>query len=125
MDESILISIKTEYLGVAGDYVHFDGNIILLINSQFGVLNQLGVGPTTPFKITGASETWSDFFGEKPYLEMAKELIGIKTKLGFDPPQSSALLQTLKDRAYELEFRLKIFDDTWTEPLQQEEDNGE
>lgn len=112
VQDSVLDTIKRDYLGLAPDYAPFDGNIILLINSQFNVVNQLGVGTKKPFKITGAEETWSDFFEDKDYLEAIKELIGIKVKLGFDPPQNSSLLQTLKDRAFELEWRLNVFEDT-------------
>lgn len=121
--DSILNSIKREFLGISEEYTPFDPNIVLLINSQFGVLNQRGVGPTTPFKITGANETWSQFFENKTYLEMAKELIGIKVKLTFDPPQSSAFIQTLKERATELEWRLSIFDDEWTDPDEKKEED--
>ena len=108
---SILNSIKKEFLGIEPEYTHFDGNIILLINSQLGVLNQRGVGPTNPFKITGATETWSQFFENKNYMEMAKELIGLKVKLTFDPPQQTNLIQAFSERANELEWRLQIFDD--------------
>ena len=120
---SILNSIKREFIGIPENYTQFDVNLILLINSEFGVLNQRGVGPTTPFKITGPTETWSQFFENKTYLEMAKELIGIKAKLTFDPPQSNAFIQTLKERATELEWRLQIFDDEWTDPDKKEEED--
>ena len=123
MIDSILNSIKKEYIGIEEDYVHFDGNIIMLINSEFGVLNQRGVGPKEPFHITGPLETWDDFFGEKTTLQMAKELIGIKVKLGFDPPQNASLLQAYKERADELEWRLSIFDDdTWPKKEEEEEE---
>lgn len=120
--DSILNTIKKEYLGIELDYTHFDGNVILLINSELGVLNQRGIGPAKPFKITGVTETWDDFFEDKDYLEMVKEVIGIKVKLGFDPPQNNSYLQTLKERANELEWRLQIFDDKWTEPEEDEDE---
>lgn len=124
MTDSILNTIKQDFIGVDPDYNAFDGNLILLINSQFGVINQLGVGPSTPFKITGTEETWTSFAEDKAYLEPVKELIGLRVKLSFDPPENSALLQTFKDRANELEWRLKIFDDTEEQQEETEEDDG-
>ena len=124
--DSVLDTIKKDFIGVDPSYDVFDGNLILLINSQLSVLNQIGVGTKTPFKITGSSETWSTFFEDKPYLESVKELIGIKVKLAFDPPQNSSLLQAFKDRAFELEWRLNCFEDKGEALFSEEseEDNG-
>ena len=60
MNESILTSIK-KLLGITEEYEYFDLDIIIHINSIFAKLNQLGVGPKTPFKITGKIETWDMF----------------------------------------------------------------
>ena len=42
--DSILTSIK-KLLGITEEYDHFDQDLILHINSVFGILTQLGVGP--------------------------------------------------------------------------------
>ena len=52
MDESILNSIK-KLLGIAEFDTSFDQDIILDINTIFGILWQMGVGPASPFRITG------------------------------------------------------------------------
>ena len=50
--ESILRTIRKR-MGPAEDYEYFDTDLIININSAFSRLCQLGVGPSTPFKITG------------------------------------------------------------------------
>ena len=48
---SILTDTKKN-LGIADDYTAFDQDIILHINSIFGVLNSLGIGPEEGFDIS-------------------------------------------------------------------------
>lgn len=52
MNDSILDTIK-QLLGIQSDYTAFDTDIIVHINSVFMTLNQLGVGPTNCFSISG------------------------------------------------------------------------
>ena len=110
MDESILLSIR-KFIGLGPGDDSFDVDLIILINSEFGVLNQLKVGPTDPFKIDGTSEKWSDFIDDKKYLEPVKELIGLKVRMMFDPPANQFVMQAFKERADELEWRLNTFED--------------
>ena len=121
MTESILTSIK-KLLGITEDYEHFDADIIIHINSIFGKLNQLGVGPKTPFKITGKIETWDMFFktwktgDERMDIDYVKTYIYLKVRLIFDPPTSSAAAQAFQEEAAELEWRLGVqCDETWLE----------
>ena len=94
MEENILNSIKL-MLGSEIDYDHFDEPIIMCINSCFGVLFQLGVGPQNrPFKIKNGSEVWKDFMVQ------------------FDPPTSSFVLKSYEDMAKEYEWRLNVSAET-------------
>ena len=106
MSESILTSIK-KLLGIAEDYTHFDADVLMHINMAFMVLYQLGVG-NTPFRITDKSSTWSDFLGDATDLEGVKTYIYLKVKLVFDPPQSSAAMEAIKQNIAELEWRLNV-----------------
>jgi hypothetical protein len=72
------------------------------------VLNQLGVGGKEPFFITGPDEKWSDFSSDIDKLQMVKTYVGLKVKLMFDPPQSSAHIDTIKNLISELEWRLNV-----------------
>ena len=113
MEESILISIR-KFIGIGDTDTTFDTDLIILINSQFSVLNQLKVGPEEPFQITGSSEVWSQFIGDKKYLDSVKELMGLKVRMMFDPPSNSFVLSAFKERADELEWRLNTFEDKET-----------
>lgn len=105
MNESILNTIK-KMLGMDAEYTAFDTDIIVHINSCFMKLNQLGVGPKEPFRITGPSETWSSFFGDKTGLESVKDYIYIDVRLIFDPPASSFVVEAMKEMKKEYEWRL-------------------
>ena len=103
--DSILISIK-KLLGITAECTDFDADIIMHINSVLMVLKQIGVGPEEGYSITGDTETWADFFGELPNLPAIKSYVYLKVRLLFDPPQSSALLESTKQLVAELEWRL-------------------
>lgn len=105
--ESILTSVK-KMLGISEEYGHFDADITMHINSVFGILNQLGVGPEDGFLITGADETWSQFLPEGKKLEMCKSYMFQKVKLLFDPPLSSGVMEAMNRMIAEMEWRLNV-----------------
>ncbi len=105
--DSILTSIK-KLLGITEDYEHFDPDIIMHINAVFLILNQMGVGPDTPFSITDKSATWEDFSSDISKIEMVKSYMGNKVRQMFDPPQSGAVAESLKNTIAEQEWRLNV-----------------
>ena len=106
--ESILTSIK-KLLGIDADYTHFDPDIVMHINTVFSVLTQLGVGPDDGFSIQGVEETWDQFITTTPYrFSMVKSFIYLKVRLMFDPPQSSAAIDSINRQISELEWRLFV-----------------
>lgn len=104
---SILTSIK-KLLGISEEYVHFDVDIIMHINSVFMVLAQLGVGPPDGFTITGKYENWNDFIKDDTKIEAVKTYVYQKVRLLFDPPTSSAHLEALQRSIAEFEWRLNV-----------------
>lgn len=111
MIESILTSIK-KLLGISEDYEHFDEDIIMHINSVLMILTQVGVGPEEGFSITGNYETWEDFLGSDISKLMAvRTYIYLKVKLLFDPPQSSAAIESINRLINEFEWRLNVAGD--------------
>ena len=108
MEDSILNSIKQFIGGITSDYTAFDTDIIILINSEFATLHQLGVGTEEPFQITGSNETWEDFTSDKAYMNSVKEYIGLRVKMMFDPPSNSFVLEAYKQKAEELAWRLNV-----------------
>lgn len=105
--DSILNSVK-KILGITPEYEHFDADIIMHINSVFLILNQMGVGPESPFVIEDASATWDDFSSEINNIEMVKSYVGLKVRQIFDPPQGGAVSEALKNQIAEFEWRLNV-----------------
>lgn len=105
--ESILTSIK-KLLGISEEYHQFDDDIIMHINTVFLNLTQLGVGPEEGFSIADASAKWTDFIGDNAQLQAVKSYIHHKVKLLFDPPLSSAVIESTNRTIAELEWRLNV-----------------
>lgn len=106
MNESILTSIK-KLLGLTEEDTSFDPDIVMHINTIFFTLNQLGVGPEQPFRITNETETWGDF-DDSTDIEAVKSYIYLKVRLLFDPPTNSATLNAMTEMAKEYEWRLNV-----------------
>lgn len=104
--ESILTSIKKQ-LGIVEEYEHFDSDIIMSINTALFTLTQIGVGPSEGFSIVDKTSTWSDFT-DTSKIEAVKSYVWMKTRLAFDPPASSAHIESLKNQISELEWRLNV-----------------
>lgn len=121
--ESILTSIK-KLLGITEEYEHFDSDLIMHINSVFMILTQLGVGPSEGFFITDKTATWDEFIPTGKSLESVKSYMYMKVKLLFDPPQSSAVMESMKNMISEFEWRLNIEVDTPTVNGEEENQNG-
>ena len=105
--DSILTSIK-KLLGISEAYDHFDTDLIMHINSVFSILNQLGVGPSRGFVITGKDETWNQFTEDRTELEQVKSYIYMKVRLLFDPPASSVVMDSINRMIGEFEWRLNV-----------------
>lgn len=105
--ESILTSVK-KLLGITEEYEHFDADIIMHINSVFLILNQLGVGPKEGFMIEDETSLWTDFIEDSAQLQAVKSYIGLKVKLLFDPPLSSAVIESTNRMIAEFEWRLLL-----------------
>ena len=108
--ESILTSIK-KLLGIAEDYTHFDNDIIMHINSVFLILTQLGVGPPEGFVVQDATALWTDFVADDKNLELIKSYTYLKVKIMFDPPLSSAVLDSTNQLIKEYEWRIQVASD--------------
>ena len=105
--ESILTSIK-KLLGIAEEYTHFDADLIMHINSVLSILTQIGVGPAEGFSIKDESSVWEDFVPENSKLELIKSYTYMKVKLLFDPPLTSAVIESINRIISELEWRIQV-----------------
>lgn len=104
--ESILTSIKKQ-LGIVEEYDHFDPEIIMCINTALFTLTQIGVGPSEGFTISDKATTWSEFT-DTSKIEAVKTYVYMKVRLAFDPPASSAHIESIKNQISELEWRLNV-----------------
>lgn len=109
--ESILTSIK-KLLGIPEDYEHFDADIIMHINSAFMILTQLGVGPFEGFAIEDKTSNWTDFVSDTTKVEAVKSYVYLKVRLLFDPPASSAVIESINRMISEYEWRLNVAAET-------------
>lgn len=110
MDASILLTIK-KLLGLSDDFDCYDLDVIIHINTAFATLTHLGVGPSSGFRITGDLETWEMFVADLTQLEMVKMYIYMKTRVLFDPPSSSFVLDAMNKSIAEYEWRLNSLAD--------------
>lgn len=104
---SILLSIK-KLLGLEPDYVYFDNDILMHINSALMSLHQIGVGPTEGYIVEDDTQTWSDFVGDRKDLGAIKTYVYLRARLVFDPPQTGFVVEALKEQVKELEWRLNV-----------------
>ena len=117
--DSILNSVKS-HIGISETEDHFDGDIIIHINSVFSILRQMGVGPKTTFSIVDDKPIWNDFLEDDPDFSEVKTYMYLKVKMIFDPPANSNILAAMKEQISELEWRL-----TATASNKKTEDNGD
>ena len=113
--DSILLSTKKS-LGLAASYTAFDPDVIMHINSVMLDLNQLGLGPTGGFVITGEDELWTDFIGTRKDLVAVQSLTYLKVRLLFDPPQTSFVIDSINKQIEKFEWRLMVQAEPMTIP---------
>lgn len=107
ISKSVLSSVK-KMLGIPPEYTQFDPELVIHINSVFSILTQLGVGPDEGFSIKDSKDAWSDYIPEGKALEDVKTYVYLKVRLIFDPPQSSAAIEAMKQLASEFEWRINV-----------------
>lgn len=104
--DSILLSIK-KLLMIDPSYEVYDDDIIMHINTTLSVLTQMGVGKVGGLTISDANNTWDEFIDlSNNDFNTIKSYVYLKVKLLFDPPQNSALIESINNQIKEFEYRL-------------------
>lgn len=120
MAGSILDDTK-KVLGIEAEYTAFDTDIIMQINTVVSALWELGIGPPEGFQILGKEETWDQFFGDDPRLNMVKTYIYLRVRMLFDPPTTSYLIEALTRQYEEIGWRISVYregrDHPYVEPV--------
>lgn len=121
METNILKSVKMN-LGIDVEYTAFDHTIITHINSAFGSLTQLGVGPPV-FVIgneTGEEESkWENYIADDDVLlSLVKSYVYLKVRMLFDPPTISFLVTMMNQQIEEVAFRISVHRENleWVDP---------
>ena len=113
MEDSILLTVK-KHLGIADEDTGFDLDILMDINTVFGILTQLGVGPVEGYSIDDATSTWSDYLQDNTLLEMVKTYMYLKVRMIFDTPTSGSMNSAHEQLIAELESRISyMVDPVW------------
>jgi len=107
MEQSILKTIR-RLLGPNATYDHFDHDLITHINSEFNILDQLGIGPEDGFFITDDTATWDEYLQDQKTLKAVQQYIYLKVRKVFDPPANSFLVDAIDKEIKELEWRLEV-----------------
>ena len=105
--DSILNTIK-KLLGIDSENDSFDIDIMVIINSIIPSLSQIGVGPANGFIVKSSEDKWLDYINNTINLESVKTYIYLRTKLIFDPPGNSTLIESLNKNISELEWRMML-----------------
>lgn len=108
-NDSILASIKRlmPNSSVPEDYEIFDQELIADINVELATLQQIGVGELdTVFVVTGYTETWDEIIDDPELLSLIPQYVAMRVKMIFDTPRSSTVVEALKEKSKELEFRI-------------------
>lgn len=110
--DSILIT-SARAAGLSTDFIDddeaFKTEVIMEINSNFNMLNQLGIGPIG-FAIDDETTEWDAFLSEVPDEKkaMVRHYMRDKLKRTFDPFNSTVLASNIDREISELEFRLLV-----------------
>lgn len=124
LETSILTSVK-KVLNLEESDTDFDQDILMHINSTFTTLADAGVGDATGFMIEDDTAEWDDFLAADSRLNSVKTYIYLRVRLLFDPPQTSYLVDALKEQATEILWRLNVYKEAtiWTDPTPEEEED--
>lgn len=105
--DSILDTVK-KTLGLDNTDTTFDLDVTMFINSAFGSLQQIGLGPDTGFAISDNTTMWWQYVTRQSYLGLVKSYVFMKVKLAFDPPDSRFALPAYEKMLEELTWRINI-----------------
>lgn len=100
---NILTDIKN-FVGINVEDPHFDDELLMYINSIVSELEI--VGTTEKAVVVTKHSEWGDYISDENELVAVKTLVGMKTKLVFDPPGNSFLLESYTKQADKMEWLL-------------------
>jgi hypothetical protein len=118
VNQSILANTKKS-LQLDPSYTAYDEQIILLINSAFSTLNQMGIGPVNGFAIEDDTAVWSSFFGTNLKFSSVKTFVYLSVRLIFDnASMTSFVMDAMRKERDEIGWRLNVVreETEWIDP---------
>lgn len=106
MESNILKSVKNN-VGLPDDYLVYDEDVLMAINTALSTLTQLGVGPELGFEIEETS-TWEDLLGGDFRLNLVRNFVILKVRLLFDPPATSFGITAMEKNLEEMAWRIEV-----------------
>ena len=104
MAEMKILDDLKKQIGIVPEYLEFDDQLLMHINSAFNTLHQFGFGPEEGFLID-KDTTWESIIKTKR-LQFIRSYICKKVRVAFDPPTSSFALDALNKMIAEDEWRI-------------------
>lgn len=105
--DSILNTVK-KTCGIDAEYDVFDQDILVFLNAAILDLTQNGIGPSEGFVVSDESQTFEDFVGDFKNVGAVATYLSQKTRIAFDPPTSSYVLDAINKNLSELIWRLNL-----------------
>jgi hypothetical protein len=105
--DSILDSVKPP-LGLSLADSSFDLDVIMLVNSAFGALYQMNVGPVDGFSISDNNAVWSDYVTDADLRGHVEAFIVASVRLAFDPPGTSFGIDAIKSQIQKLAWLINV-----------------
>lgn len=101
----ILEDVK-KVIGGSTEDDSFNIDLIIFINSTLWILSQLGLEEADDTPIIDEDTTWDELLGGRKDLEVIKSYIILKVRKQFDPPSSSAAIESMNQLIAEMEWRI-------------------
>ncbi len=120
MEQSILNSTK-KVLQIGPEDSSFDLDVLTHINDAFSTLNDIGAGPPEGFVIEDDEAVWADFLPSSEdlvILSKVKTFVFLHTRLLFDPPAMSFLIESMRTQINECLWRISARheESNWIDP---------
>lgn len=112
-DEPILVTIK-KILGIDKDYTHFDKDILVAVNAAlFNLSSLFNYSNPDFFNLETGEETWESYLSEEAYkrFPVIPQYIALRSRLLFDPPTNSFLIEGIERQLSRFEFLITVRDD--------------
>lgn len=111
MATSILTETK-KAMGLTEANEAFDVDIVMHINSVFADLNQIGAGPADGYAIVNKDNTWDEFTGDEPLLNMVMSYMYLRVKMLHDPFTIGRVIEAAEKQIAKWEWRIRVATDT-------------